>query len=79
MSEEIIKEISKMLSEILEKISDKNSCLTQLAKSRLEIITAMGRMSFNDGNDANGNWAKLKELKEQATQIDSLILALSKQ
>ncbi len=77
-NETLITEISKVLNEILDKISDRNSCLTQLAKARLQIMITIDRMAFNDKNDLNGNLAKLKELKEQADKIDDLIRLLAK-
>ena len=48
-----------------------------LAQARLKLTEQICDMSLNDGNDRNGNWAKLRELKEQAEQIDRLILKLS--
>jgi hypothetical protein len=71
--QQLTSDISKALNEILEKISDRNSGLTQLAKARLQIMETICGMAFNDGNDRNGNWAKLRELKEEAQKIDELI------
>ena len=71
------KQIYIMFEKILEQLSDRNSCLTNLAKSRLQIMQDIGKMSFNHENDQNGNWAKLKEMKEQAEKIDQLIRDIS--
>jgi hypothetical protein len=76
-NKEAINNISNSFNTLLEKISDRNSCLTQLAKAKLQIVESMGRMALNDGNDLNGNWAKLKELKQESEKIDELIRFLS--
>lgn len=72
------KQIYDLFKQMMEQVSDRNSCLTNLAKSRLSIMQDMGGMAFNHGNDLNGNWAKWKEMKEQLDKIDQLILTLSK-
>jgi len=73
-----MKEIEELLTKLLDQVSDRNSCLTNLAKARLEIVESMGRLSINDSNDNNGNRFKLSELKDQAKQIDELILKIVK-
>lgn len=70
-------QINVMFEKILEHLSDRNACLTNLAKSRLQIMQDIGKMSFNNGNDLNGNWAKWKEMKEQAEKLDQLIRDIS--
>lgn len=71
------KQIYDLFKQMMEQISDRNSCMTNLAKSRLSIMEDMGRMALNHGNDSNGNWAKWNEMKEQLDKIDELIIHLS--
>jgi len=71
------KEIYSIFEKILSQLSDRNSCLTNLAKSRLQIMQDMGKMAFNHKNDLNGNWAKWEEMKEQLGKIDQLIRDVS--
>lgn len=71
-------EILKMFSTIMEQISDRNGCLTNLAKSRYQIMQKLGEMAMNSGNDSNGNWAKWNEMKSQLDKIDQLIRDISK-
>jgi len=66
------------LSQISNKLSDGQGCLTQLAKSRMEITNAITRMAINPGCNINGNHDKLKLYQEEMAKIDALILTLSK-
>ncbi len=79
MDSEITKELLKIFNDLLEKASDRNSCLTELAKGRTGITDALRNMAFNpNDDDYNGNQSKYKIMKEQADKIDDLIRAIAK-
>lgn len=65
--------ITELLQKLMDELSDRNSCLTVLAQSRLSLMQDLGRMSFNGGNDQNGNKEKWQQMKEQVEKIDQLI------
>ncbi len=80
MNDHNLKELIDIFKDLLEKSSDRNGCLTELAKGRCDIMRQFDNACFNsDGRDVNGMQSKYKAMKEQADKIDNLILEISRQ
>ena len=74
-----IEKLIELFTQLLEKASDRNGCLTELAKGRCDLMRQFNGLSFNpEGRDNNGVQSHYKAMKEQADKIDELIIELSK-
>lgn len=69
--------LSEAIEKIINSISDRNSCLTKLAESRLSLMNGLSNMSINNGDDVNGNKEKWEIMKDQCEKIDSLIIKIA--
>lgn len=71
------KELIGVFKELVERASDRNGALTELAKGRCDLVRQLDGLSFNaNGEDINGNQSRYKIIKEQADKIDNLIKGL---
>lgn len=70
------KEIIELLDKLTDAISDRNSCLSNLAKSQIPLMEWLAKASINHGNDMNGNKEKYQMVKEQVERIDELIRSM---
>jgi vacuolar-type H+-ATPase subunit D/Vma8 len=63
----------EVFKEFMDAISDMNCAATKLAEARLELAKFISTASFNDGNDINANWAKLKEVQKMDASLERQI------
>jgi len=74
------KEITELISvfkEIVDRSSDKNMALAELAQAQRVLMESLSRMSFNeDGKDLNGNQSKYKAMTDQVKRLDDLMVKL---